>query len=140
MTLTEKYVVTTRHAHIYCMACDTETRLLSKRFPAEGPILDIEDCCDKCGDHFYRPFSPLEWEQLLKHALVTRKKVYIRDFHRAFRDWGPLEYHWAESSGSIIRKANLRMAREREITDEEKNTCLICLEKGPTLEEGLIIL
>lgn len=136
MSSSEKYVVTTRHAHIYCMVCSQETRLFSKRYPAEGPILDVMDYCEKCDQQFYLPFTPREWEGVLKHSRVTRNRVYpcLKSF---FREWGTLEFYWSEPSGSIIRKANLRMARDREISEEEKTTCPICLEPKPDYQGKL---
>ncbi|CAG5105926.1 Oidioi.mRNA.OKI2018_I69.chr1.g2577.t1.cds [Oikopleura dioica] len=87
--------------------------------------------CHKCGLCCYQPFSPKEWEHILSSCRVTRKKIY--GFHAGMeslhRDWKPdLMFSVAEPAVSIIRKSDLRMAREREISQEEKTKCLICLE------------
>lgn len=137
-----EYLVTTRHAHIWCMVCNDETRLLTKKIPPSAAAgrhkVQIEDCCARCNGHYYHPYSPREWNQLLKGALVTRDRVYLRNVARAFCGWGPIEFSWAESSTSIIFKANLRMARDREISEEEKKTCLICFELKANYEESYL--
>jgi hypothetical protein len=113
----------------FCEVCQrmTEVKPLLK-FPLRG--IKCFDVCQRCGFCFYVPLMLSEFSQFRQNSLELRSGRFIQKL----LPWEMLgrnkeTFAFGEPLASIEIKINLKIAREREISEEERATCSICYEQ-----------
>jgi len=125
---------------VFCEVCQRMTEVKPfLKFPLRG--IKCFDVCHRCGFCFYVPLTLSEFSQFRQNSLELRSGRFIQKL----LPWEMLgrkkeTFAFGEPLASIEIKINLKIAREREISEEERATCSICYEQKDEMVSSYCIL
>lgn len=122
--------LTQRHCRVLCNTCNVETTLKLKHYEV---IIDeitterISWMCSLCNnsENAYTPFTVAEFREITDNSLELRSRMIPRiHLSKLFPDG--LVFRQNEAFHTLLQEGNIAIARNRLITETEKNECAIC--------------